>query len=145
WFVMFLERHLLENMAFQDSITRLPNRNAMNRFFDNYLGDEQIGVMYIDLDHFKIVNDTLGHDMGDLLVHKVGIRLRRFIQKDQQVFRIGGDEFLLIVKQCDEKRAKQLAKGVLQQLTEIFYIHGNELFVTASIGISIGCLRSERS
>lgn len=143
---VFFDRHVLEKLAFQDPITCLPNRNEMNRFFNTYAGNEKIGVLFLDLDHFKAINDTLGHDTGDLLIKQVGIRLRKFIKKDQQAFRIGGDEFLVIVKNCDQKQAEQLAEEILQSVKEVYCINGNELYVTASIGISISSLKdSERS
>ncbi|MGV3465580.1 MAG: EAL domain-containing protein, partial [Heyndrickxia sp.] len=140
WGAMFFDRHVLERLAYQDAITGLPNRNEMNRFFHTYVGDESIGVMFLDLDRFKAINDTLGHDIGDLLVHEVGNRLRKFIRRDQQVFRIGGDEFLIAIKHCSLEQAEQLAKQILQSIKEVYQIKGNKLYVTGSIGISIGSI-----
>lgn len=146
WGAVFFDRHVLEKMAYQDGITGLPNRNEMNRFFDTYIGDEKIGVLFLDLDHFKAINDTLGHHTGDLLIQEVGLRLKKFIKKDQQAFRIGGDEFLIIVKNCDQKRAERLAEEILLSIKEVYQIDGNELYITASIGISISSIKdSERS
>ncbi|MFT4415009.1 EAL domain-containing protein [Fredinandcohnia humi] len=146
WGAMFFDRHVLEKMAFQDTITGLPNRNEMNRFFDTQVSNENIGVLFLDLDQFKAINDTLGHDIGDLLIQEVGQRLRQFIHGGQQVFRIGGDEFLIIVKQCKEQQAVQLAEQILQSLKNPYRIKGNELYVTGSIGISIGPIdQSDRS
>lgn len=141
WGAMFFDRHVLEKLAYQDSITGLPNRNEMNRFFNTYVGTETIGVLFLDLDQFKAINDTLGHDVGDLLVHEVGNRLRKFIRRDQQAFRIGGDEFLIILKDCSLEKAEKLAKQVLQSIKEVYRINGNELYVTGSIGISIGSIQ----
>lgn len=140
WGAMFFDRNVLEKMAYQDTITGLPNRNEMNKFFDTFIGNESIGVLFIDLDKFKVINDTIGHNMGDLLISEVGARLRQFIRKDQRVFRIGGDEFLLVVKRCDEKRAEHLAHDVLQSIKDVYRIEGNELYITVSIGISIGTI-----
>lgn len=146
WGAMFFDRHVLEKMAYQDTITGLPNRNEMNRFFDTHIGNESIGVLFLDLDQFKAINDTLGHNVGDLLVQEVGTRLREFIQPDQQAFRIGGDEFLFIVKHCNQERAEQLAKQILQRVKNVYRIEGNELYITGSIGISIGSIQeSDRS
>lgn len=142
WGAMFFDRNVLEKMAYQDAITGLPNRNEMNKFFDTFIGNETIGVLFIDLDKFKVINDTIGHDMGDLLISEVGARLQQFIRKDQRVFRIGGDEFLLVVKHCDEKWAEQLAKEILLSIKNVYRIEGNELYITASIGISIGTITS---
>lgn len=142
WGAMFFDRNVLEKMAYQDAVTGLPNRHEMNKFFETSIGNERIGVLFIDLDKFKIINDTIGHNMGDLLIREVGARLQQFIRKDQRVFRIGGDEFLLVVKRCDEKRAEQLAEEILLSLKDVYRIEGNELYITASIGISLGSIKS---
>ncbi|PYI54082.1 bifunctional diguanylate cyclase/phosphodiesterase [Paenibacillus flagellatus] len=146
WGAIFFDRHVLEKMAYQDAITGLPNRNEMNRFFDTHEGDESLGVLFLDLDQFKAINDTLGHNIGDLLVQEVGNRLRPFNRNDRQAFRIGGDEFLIVVKNCGQEQAEQLAETILQRIKQPYFIEGNELYVTGSIGISIGSLRgSDRS
>ncbi|MHA6252281.1 putative bifunctional diguanylate cyclase/phosphodiesterase [Oceanobacillus sp. CAU 1775] len=140
WLIMFLERHVLENMAYEDMITKLPNRNAMVRFFDKFNGSNEIGLLFIDLDQFKYVNDSLGHDSGDLLIKAVGERLATFESKKQQAYRIGGDEFLIITEYSDEQQTRDLATAVLNKIKEVYFIEGNELYTTASIGISIGPL-----
>ena len=140
WGTMFFDRHVLEKMAYEDTITGLANRNEMNNFFDTYRSQGTIGVLYIDLDKFKMVNDTIGHDMGDLLIREVGNRLSRLIGKNQQAYRIGGDEFLLIATQCDEEKVIQLAELILQTLKKVYTVEGNELYITASIGISLGTI-----
>ncbi|MFD1849601.1 bifunctional diguanylate cyclase/phosphodiesterase [Oceanobacillus bengalensis] len=146
WGALFLDRHVLEKMAYLDTITGLPNRNEMNRFFNEQMSDESLGVLFLDLDQFKTINDTLGHDKGDLLIQEVGIRLRKFINENQQVFRIGGDEFLIIVKHCEGKQAEQLAEKILESVKKVYLIEGNQLYITGSIGISIGPInRSDRS
>ncbi|MGG3283347.1 bifunctional diguanylate cyclase/phosphodiesterase [Paenibacillus solani] len=142
WGAMFLDRHVLEKLAFQDAITGLPNRNEMNRFFETHSGTEEISILFVDLDQFKAINDTLGHNVGDLLVQEVGKRLSRFIHSGQQVFRIGGDEFLIILQQSDPVYAQQVAEDVLEKIKCVYHIDGNELYVTASIGVSIGCVHS---
>ncbi|MFC6333269.1 EAL domain-containing protein [Paenibacillus septentrionalis] len=141
WGAMYVDRNVLERLAYQDSVTGLPNRNEMNRFFDTYNGNESLGVLFIDLDQFKAINDTLGHHIGDLLVQEVGRRLKQFVRIDQQAYRIGGDEFLFIVKQCDLNRAKQMADSLLRSIKQVYRIDGNELYITGSIGISIGTLQ----
>ncbi|MGO4787300.1 EAL domain-containing protein [Paenibacillus sp. 2KB_20] len=142
WGAMFFDRHVLEKLAYQDTITGLPNRNEMNRFFGENPETEKITILFLDLDQFKAINDTLGHNVGDLLVQEVGKRLREFIRGGQQVFRIGGDEFLVILKQSDPNYAQRLADDILQQIKNVYHIDGNELYVTASIGISIGSVHS---
>ena len=138
WSAMFFDRHVLEKMAYRDSITGLPNRNEMNRFFETHIGNETVGVLFLDLDQFKAINDTLGHNIGDRLVEEVGRRLRRFVRDDQQAFRIGGDEFLFILRHCEQERAERLADQILQDVKNVYRIEGHELYITGSIGISIG-------
>ena len=134
---------MLEKLAFQDTITGLPNINEMNRFFETHSGTEEISILFVDLDQFKAINDTLGHNVGDLLVQEVGKRLSRFIHNGQQVFRIGGDEFLIILQQSDPVYAQQVAEDVLEKIKNVYHIDGNELYVTASIGVSIGCVHRQ--
>ncbi|WP_028551685.1 bifunctional diguanylate cyclase/phosphodiesterase [Paenibacillus sp. UNC451MF] len=138
WVTVLLDRHVLEKMAYTDSITGLPNRNEMNRFFDTYMGEDSLGVLFLDLDQFKVINDTLGHPIGDRLIQEMGIRLRSFISARQQVFRIGGDEFLVIVRNCHQEQCELLADQILHSIKMPYYLEANELYITASIGIGIG-------
>ncbi len=141
WGALFFDRYFLEKMAYLDTVTGLPNRNEMNRFFDRHTGDESIGVLFLDLDQFKAVNDTLGHHIGDMLIQQVGGRLSEFVNSGLEVFRMGGDEFLLTVAPCDQQQAMQLAERVLESMKKVYSIQGNELYITASIGISISSIR----
>lgn len=146
WGAVFFDRLVLEKMAYRDTITSLPNRNEMNRFFDTYTGHDSLGVLFIDLDQFKVINDTLGHHIGDMLIQEVGQRLQGFITAQQQVYRIGGDEFLVIVRDCHSEHGEQLAGQILQQIKQPFHLEMNELYITASVGISIGPIKhSDRS
>lgn len=137
WTAIFLDRFVLESMAYRDTVTGLPNRNEMNRFFNTISDRDSLGVLFLDLDQFKAINDTLGHPVGDLLIGHVGRRLLRFAGDGREVFRIGGDEFLFIVSPCDEDRARLLAEHILQCVKQVYFIQGNELYITASIGISL--------
>lgn len=141
WGAIFFDRYVLEGMAYRDTVTGLPNRNEMNRFFERYAGEEEIGVFFLDLDQFKAVNDTLGHHIGDLLIEQTGRRLRQFADSGRKVFRIGGDEFLLIAVPCHQEQAERLAEQMLQSLKQIYSIQGNELYITASIGICLASVR----
>lgn len=140
WSAIFFDRHrrLLEEMAFFDTLTGLPNRNSMNHFFEHDRSKGNIGILFIDLDQFKVINDTLGHDMGDLLVKEVATRLRQFAGGNIKTYRIGGDEFLFIIKQGEQSQAVDLAEQILQEINKVYVIEGNELYITSSIGISIG-------
>lgn len=139
WGAMYLDRHVLERMAYQDTVTGLPNRNEMNRYFRMAQeGEGMIAFLFLDLDRFKAINDTLGHHVGDLLVKEAAGRLSQIRGDGCHVFRIGGDEFLITAADCDAEQAERLADDLLKRIKMMYSIDGHELYVTASIGISIG-------
>jgi diguanylate cyclase (GGDEF)-like protein len=135
-------KHELETIAYQDSLTGLSNRDMfIERLNDLIIGashnNKKIAVMFIDLDRFKIINDTLGHDVGDLLLISVTYRLTKAYQKKENVFRIGGDEFIIILEDADnESKIASTAERILSEMQEPFILSGQEFIVTASIGIS---------
>ncbi|WP_308634867.1 bifunctional diguanylate cyclase/phosphodiesterase [Paenibacillus silvisoli] len=138
WGAIFFDRHVLEKMAYTDHLTHLPNRHELQRFFDLQQDKLTSGaLLFIDLDRFKIINDTLGHDIGDLLLMDVAERLRASIGSGDVLFRLGGDEFLIITATMDEAVLKQLAKRVLEEVKRAYFIDVNELYVTCSVGISL--------
>lgn len=138
WSATFMEHYAVEKMAYHDALTGLPNRHEMNRFFRYELKDEEIGVICIDLDDFKMINDTLGHAVGDQLLQSFAARLKGLANKNNQFFRIGGDEFLCITRQYDAEENKQLAEEILKANQKIYLIEGYKVSITTSIGISMG-------
>ncbi|WLV24035.1 EAL domain-containing protein [Aciduricibacillus chroicocephali] len=138
WGAMFFERHVLERLAYADSISGLPNRNDMNRHFHSNAGSTDTAVLFLDLDQFKTINDTLNHVIGDKLIAEAGQRLKHLQGEDCEVFRIGGDEFLIVANFSNEMKAKALAEQALNMIERVFHIGTNELYITGSIGISIG-------
>jgi diguanylate cyclase (GGDEF)-like protein len=95
-------------------------------------------LLFIDLDRFKTINDTLGHDFGDELIKQVAIRVRETIRETDIVSRLGGDEFtVLLIDMVDEIHASIIAKNILTRLSEPFMLHGHEVYSSASIGITI--------
>lgn len=126
-----------------DLLTELPNRNLlierMNLAFREAKQDESIlAVLFIDLDHFKEVNDTLGHLYGDELLKKTSIRLKNIISEEDTVARQGGDEFVIILKNIQyESDAENIAKKIIQSISEPFELDGNNVLIGASIGITI--------
>lgn len=86
---------------------------------------EGSSVLYIDLDQFKLVNDTLGHDTGDLLVQEVAGRLRQFASRVRSVFRLGGDEFLVIINDLKQEHIETLAAGMLEELRRPCWLEGS--------------------
>ncbi|KAA9008406.1 EAL domain-containing protein [Paenibacillus spiritus] len=137
---VFLDRHVLERMAYHDPLTGLPNRHGLERYFeDEFLANRYGSVFFVDLDRFKAINDTLGHDIGDMLLEEAARRLLKLRQEDGRgrVFRLGGDEFLIAIPGCGREEAKEEALRILSEVKRPYRIEGNELYVTASIGISL--------
>jgi diguanylate cyclase (GGDEF)-like protein len=132
------------DLAFQathDTLTGLPNRRMMERHLSNALAevvdDTQVGLLFIDLDRFKLVNDTVGHSHGDELLIEVAARLQAHVRPDDLVTRIGGDEFMIVLGQVvSVSQALELANRLRARLREPFTINGMEFFVSASIGLA---------
>jgi diguanylate cyclase (GGDEF)-like protein len=140
------QRKLTERLEFQarhDSLTGLPNRAYFIELLEKALAEagERSGilaVLFIDLDRFKQINDTLGHTMGDRLLKEVGGRLRRLLTEDDLAGRMGGDEFTIVMtRQPEVQTAIEASEEFLKAFRAPHRIDGNELFVTASIGLSI--------
>lgn len=143
WGAMLFDHHVLKRMAFKDPLTGLSNRNEMSEFFERFYNGELLTFIFMDLDQFKSINDQFGHDVGDNLIQEVAERLKVFITPEQHAFRIGGDEFLFIVESGDQNYIKKLANNILQSIKEVYYIDGNELSMTISMGIVIGEAKKE--
>jgi diguanylate cyclase (GGDEF)-like protein/PAS domain S-box-containing protein len=139
----------LQYLAHYDSLTRLPNRTL---FYDR-LGqniaharreNRMAAVIFVDVDHFKHVNDTLGHAAGDRLLQQVAQRLEQSVRADDTVGRLGGDEFALILANIDAPSdAGVVAQKLMQSFREPFSVEGQELFVTASAGVTLFPLDSQ--
>lgn len=131
----------IHQLALRDSLTGLPNRAYFNEMLEQALQDqesERVAVVFIDLDNFKQVNDTLGHEAGDQLLVEVTNLLTECICSEATLARMGGDEFILLFPRCGSKEeVEQLCQRIIQQLQQPFSIMNQELFVTASMGISV--------
>jgi diguanylate cyclase (GGDEF)-like protein/PAS domain S-box-containing protein len=130
-------------LARQDALTGLPNRLALDERLPNMLehaveNEESLAVLFVDVDRFKTINDTLGHRIGDVLLKDVAARLQSRLNLHATIFRPGGDEFVVVVQGIKHKRTvASVAMDVLDAFSEPFDIDGRELFVTASVGTSI--------
>ncbi|EGV52205.1 sensor domain-containing protein [Candidatus Endoriftia persephone] len=133
----------LEHLAQHDPLTGLPNRLLIDEMLEHTIGgarreDKRSAVMFLDLDGFKTINDSLGHRVGDRVLQKVADRLRRALRGPDMVARLGGDEFLVVIERLDQQAdVAIIAEKLLAQFREAFPVEGRELFITASIGISL--------
>lgn len=129
-------------LAFHDRVTGLPNRHCLMKRLDHLLsGDANAGkgaLLWIDLDGLKILNDTHGHNVGDLMLRQVGTRITESIEKGDMTARVGGDEFVVVLTDCndDVARATLLAQRLLQRLSEPFDLDGYIHRGSASIGLA---------
>jgi diguanylate cyclase (GGDEF)-like protein/PAS domain S-box-containing protein len=129
----------LVHLATHDSLTGLHNRFSCLRALDEALArDSVVGVLFIDLDHFKEVNDAHGHQSGDLALQEIGRRLDGFADDDTMVARISGDEFVFVLTNAHVESAKALAAAVLQRMAEPIAVDHLKVAVGASIGIALG-------
>ncbi|MBD7985344.1 EAL domain-containing protein [Sporosarcina sp. Sa2YVA2] len=123
-----------------DHLTQLPNRPNLFYALDHHVLtglSEKVGILFIDLDRFKIINDTMGHLYGDLFLKEVADRLKSHLPAAHQLFRHGGDEFIIVVPDSDEEECEKFAKAILVLFETPFAFKGEELFTTVSIGISV--------
>ena len=133
---------MIWKQANYDSLTGLPNRNLLRERLGQELNKSRrhrlrLGLMFIDLDHFKEVNDTFGHHLGDQILAQVGARLNRCMRESDTVARLGGDEFtVLAVELKDQRDAELIAQKVLEELSEKFIQEDASVYLSASIGIA---------
>jgi diguanylate cyclase len=132
----------LEYLSLYDSITALPNRSL---FYDRLSrdianaerNDGNIGILLIDIDSFKDINDTLGHDHGDSLLNKIARRFDDEIKNNETLARLGGDEFIVVLPDQDKKNTVKRAMQFTNCLKDAFAIHDNTIVVSASIGVAV--------
>jgi diguanylate cyclase (GGDEF)-like protein/PAS domain S-box-containing protein len=133
----------LERLAHYDPLTNLPNRGLLKDRLRQSISQAQrhsrmTAVIFLDLDRFKEVNDTLGHGVGDQLLHAVAQRLKTHIREGDTIARLGGDEFAVILQDVESAdRAARVAQHFLTCLSDPFMLDGHEIFVTASVGITM--------
>jgi diguanylate cyclase (GGDEF)-like protein/PAS domain S-box-containing protein len=133
---------MLQHQALYDALTDLPNRNLLHHKLEGLLLEGtgtggSFATLLMDLDRFKEVNDTIGHQYGDLVLREVGTRLRRILRQSDLVARLGGDEFAVLLPEAGEESASRVAEKIGKVLEEPFEIDGYLLSVGVSIGIAI--------
>ena len=132
----------IQQLAHFDQLTGLPNRALLNDRFKYSLSlaqrsGEPLVVMFLDLDHFKTINDTLGHSIGDQLLMEVSRRLKSSLREEDTLSRMGGDEFILVLPGTDEAGARQVAGKLIEAVAHPCQIEQYELVNTISIGIAL--------
>ena len=133
----------VEHLAYHDSLTGLPNRSFLGKILDDRIRQSsrygrKFGIFFLDLDGFKQINDTLGHDAGDDLLREVAKRLEDALRKSDTVARMGGDEFMVVLPEIDsEEQVTVVAQKILAALAEPFLLLGEKFRVTSSVGISL--------
>ena len=135
--------HELAHLAHHDPLTDLPNRLLFTDRAEQALASAQIhkrgcALLMLDLDHFKIINDSLGHNVGDQLLKAVGERLQGLFGPGVTLARLGGDEFAVLAESCPQVvQAAALAQRIIDGMKQPFVFNGHQLFVSVSIGISL--------
>ncbi len=132
----------IQYLAHFDALTGLPNRSELNdhssiAFSHAKRSHAHLALMFLDLDHFKDINDTLGHSVGDALLIALAKRIKLALREEDTVSRLGGDEFILLLPGADVTGAAQVAQKMLDHISEPYHIGLHELSITASIGIAI--------
>jgi diguanylate cyclase (GGDEF)-like protein len=142
-----IQRHqqevVIHHQAFHDLLTGLPNRQHLEKFLPKMLTkaqqeEEKVAFMFIDLDRFKIINDTLGHGVGDQLLQQAAERLKRSLREQDMIIRWGGDEFIVILNHIHHSEdAKHIAQRIINSIQQSFLIEEHQLYVSCSIGIAM--------
>lgn len=137
------DRQRIEYLAYHDTLTSLPNRELFQDRLDHAVAlahrkHNMVAVMFLDLDRFKQINDSLGHSIGDTLLKDAARRLQSSIREGDTVARIGGDEFTVICEDCNSRKDVDIvAETIINALSHPFFINDNEIYATASIGIAV--------
>ncbi len=131
----------IKKLAYTDYLTELPNRTALNEMLDNILltlrKDEIIGIMDIDIDNFKIINDTLGHSYGDELLIDVTHRIKQVLDENDYLARFGGDEFVILTQNLKDMASyEEKIKKIRNVFSYPFVLSTKEYFITVSIGVA---------
>ncbi len=140
----------LEHRAFHDPLTELPNRSLfMNRVEQGLARLDRRGkalaILFFDLDRFKVVNDTMGHEKGDLLLQEIGKRLNAMLRPGDTAARFGGDEFTLLLEDLNGiDDARVITERLIEALQEPIFMEGREFEITASIGVAMSFSRHDR-
>jgi diguanylate cyclase (GGDEF)-like protein len=132
----------LEYQALHDALTGLPNRALLQDRLEQAIHvahrqETGMALMLLDLDHFKEINDTLGHPVGDIVLKKMGQRLSEYLRESDTVARLGGDEYAIIAMDVDEEDAHAFAEKIVQAIKQVVQVENQNLYVGASVGVAL--------
>lgn len=133
----------VEHLAYYDGLTKLPNRSLFTKLLGQSLNhahryNKQLAVLFLDLDGFKLINDSFGHEAGDILLKEVAVRLKDCLRDSDTVARLGGDEFVVLLPELEEEKyVSAVAQKILHAIAKPFLLINREWHITGSIGISI--------
>jgi diguanylate cyclase (GGDEF)-like protein/PAS domain S-box-containing protein len=133
---------IIKKMAYYDQLTGLPNRRSFAEELETFLykakeNNQQLGIMFLDIDRFKFINDSLGHTFGDLVLKEVSLRLQKFAKGSGRIYRMSGDEFTVILEDIELDRLNNRMTELLQLFAEPINIMEEMIRITASIGVSV--------
>jgi diguanylate cyclase (GGDEF)-like protein/PAS domain S-box-containing protein len=137
-----LNKEKLHYLSYHDTLTGISNRVSLYHKLEYIIANsrrnkEHFAILFLDLDHFKEVNDNLGHDIGDILLKETVQRIRTHIRESDLFARIGGDEFVIVLTNVDETYISNIASNIISVIQEPFNIENHTLNITTSIGISV--------
>lgn len=136
------EHEEMSHKAYHDALTGLPNRYLLVDYFERAVHrsirkSKLVSIMFIDLDRFKLINDTLGHDIGDIVLKGAVNRIENSVRGSDIVFRHGGDEFIVLLEEINHEGVAKVAQRVIDAFVEPFMVEGNEIYTSPSVGISL--------
>ncbi|MFB6466056.1 EAL domain-containing protein [Cytobacillus sp. Hz8] len=138
-----LAEEQLIQLAHMDTLTGVANRHSLNERLQSILNTahrhkQQLALLFLDLDRFKYINDTFGHNYGDMLLKHVSVRIKSLLKNKDIIARLGGDEFVIVLPNIKHpKEAKKTAQQIIDSLAHSFLIENQEIYVSTSIGISL--------
>lgn len=137
----YMDQQRIEQLAYSDPLTDLPNRLALSMRVEAAIAEARmtgsvLSILFVDLDRFKIINDSLGHEFGDRVLRLVAQRLSALMRAEDMLCRLGGDEFVICLQGCDAERAAAVAERILREMQQPFMLDGLGFSVQCSIGVA---------
>jgi diguanylate cyclase (GGDEF)-like protein/PAS domain S-box-containing protein len=132
----------IRHMAYHDSLTGLPNRYCLEEYLSELMMEDEIekqgfALLFIDLDRFKTINDSLGHKFGDLVLEQAAAVMSKSVGDNGSIFRCGGDEFVIVIKSAEEETVVREAEKLIDGFSKVFELGGYDMYITPSIGVSL--------